>query len=96
VRFCAASVPKTDTETRFDLRTKHGARSIDNFLHPNLVSPTPHPRDLAPRQLLGRETSNTLRPESFPPGKFEEHLSRHYSRLDSGIGLTHKQAHSVT
>ncbi|KAF4943423.1 hypothetical protein FGADI_13430 [Fusarium gaditjirri] len=63
-------LPATRNDRRFDLRTKHGSRSTDNFLHSNLVSPTPHPRDQAPRQLLGRETSNTFRPESFPPGTF--------------------------
>ncbi|SCN94788.1 uncharacterized protein FFNC_12104 [Fusarium fujikuroi] len=77
-------LPVTRNDRRFDLRTKHGARSIDNFLHSNLVSPTPHPRDLAPRQLLGRETSNTLRPESFPPGTFS-HVEASYALKDATI-----------
>ncbi|KAF5630811.1 hypothetical protein F52700_7030 [Fusarium sp. NRRL 52700] len=68
----------------FDLRTKHGARSIDNFLQSNLVSPTRHPRDLTPRQLLSRETSNTLRPESFPPGTFS-HVEASYALKDATI-----------
>ncbi|PNP83078.1 hypothetical protein FNYG_03400 [Fusarium nygamai] len=77
-------LPATRKDRRFDLRTKHGARSIDNFLHSNIVSPTPHPRDLAPRQLLSRETSNALRPESFPPGTFG-HVEASYALKDATI-----------
>ncbi|KAM0554085.1 hypothetical protein ACHAPJ_006883 [Fusarium lateritium] len=60
--------PPTRDGRRFNLRNRHAPRNMDNFFHSNLVSPTPHPRDLAPRQLPTRGGPGSLRPESFPPG----------------------------
>ncbi|KAF4448528.1 hypothetical protein F53441_8074 [Fusarium austroafricanum] len=63
-------IPTSRSDRRFDLRNKHGARSMDNFLNSNLVSPTPQSRDLATRKIPAREGFSSLRPESFPPGSF--------------------------
>ncbi|KAF4335150.1 hypothetical protein FBEOM_10992 [Fusarium beomiforme] len=77
-------LPAARSGRRVELRAKHGARSIDSFLHSNLVSPTPQSRDLGTRQLPGREASIPLRPDSFPPGTFG-HVEASYALKDATI-----------
>ncbi|KAM0248480.1 hypothetical protein ACHAP5_003426 [Fusarium lateritium] len=75
--------PPTRGDRRFDLRNRYGARNLD-FLHSNLVSPTPQSRDLASQHLPAREGTSSLRPESFPPGSFG-HAEASYAMKDATI-----------
>ncbi|SPJ87288.1 uncharacterized protein FTOL_12201 [Fusarium torulosum] len=75
--------PPTRSDRRFDLRNRYGARNLD-FLHSNLVSPTPQSRDLASQHLPAREGTSSLRPESFPPGSFG-HVEASYAMKDATI-----------
>ncbi|KAJ3541308.1 hypothetical protein NM208_g4668 [Fusarium decemcellulare] len=98
-------LPSSRNDRRFDLRGRHSTRSISSTPHSNLVSPTPHPRDLTPRHFTTREGTSSLRPDSFPPGSFS-HIEASYAMKDATIynassrlpftSATHNQFHGVS
>ncbi|KAM5364859.1 hypothetical protein ACJZ2D_011333 [Fusarium nematophilum] len=82
--FGVQSLSSSINERRFDLRDRHGARSLNTVPRANLVSPTPHARDLPSRQFGLRDGNSSLRPESFPPGSFS-HIEASYAIKDATI-----------
>ncbi|KAF5027665.1 hypothetical protein F66182_226 [Fusarium sp. NRRL 66182] len=78
------SEPPLPHNHRFDLRSRHEVQNMDNFLQHDIVSPTPHSKDLASRQPIARERPSSLRPESFPPGSFS-HIEASYAMKDATI-----------
>ncbi|RMJ14625.1 hypothetical protein CDV36_005731 [Fusarium kuroshium] len=80
--FGGQTLSSTLNDRRFDLRDRHGVRSM-NTTHSNLVSPTPLARDL-PRHFSSRDGTSTLRPESYPAGSFG-HIEATYAMKDASI-----------